>query len=224
MKAEPAWTLDQLIREVERVLVNQGPAQLNRLVREIPSERTIRFYTTEGLIDEPTGMRGHMALYGRRHLLQLVAIKRLQAEGASLEQIRQRQPRRLSTPALERLARGRAQAPPVAESEACLTIADSVATYQPAEPGFRFRTAASAPATPPPPVEGVQIVRRQSKPVTSAPSRSHVLQGVEVRDGVTVLVRATRTLTEADIEAIRLAAAPLIDALVGRGLFGGRTP
>ena len=34
-------------------------------------------------------MRGRTALYGLRHLLQLVAIKRLQAKGYTLEQVQQ---------------------------------------------------------------------------------------------------------------------------------------
>jgi DNA-binding transcriptional MerR regulator len=197
MNAEPAWTLDQLMREVERVLINQGPAQLNRLVREIPSERTVRFYTTEGLIDEPAGMRGHLALYGRRHLLQLVAIKRLQAEGASLAQIREQQPRRLSTRALERLARGRA---PVARSvgrpEEAVFIQEPGREY---EPG-------------------------QAKATTSASRTGEVLQGVEVRDGVTVLVRASRALTDDDAEAIRVATTTVIDVLTARELLGPLRP
>ncbi len=101
-----------------------GSGAANRLDREIPSERTIRFYTTEGLIDEPAGMLGHMALYGRRHLLQLLAIKRLQAEGASLEQIRQRQLRQLSTRVLDRLARGRAPVHPSLSRGKIESVAD----------------------------------------------------------------------------------------------------
>ncbi len=182
---------------MERVLANQGPAQPNRLVREIPAERTIRFYTTEGLIDEPAGMRGHMALYGRRHLLQLVAIKRLQAEGASLQQIRRQQPRRLSTRVLERLARGRAPvARSVGRSEEALLIR---------EPGREYGAG--------PPEAAISALRK-----------GEVLQGIEVRDGVTVLVRASRALTDEDAEAIRVATTTLIDVLVARELLGQSTP
>ena len=59
-------------------------------VREVPDARTIRYYTTLGILDRPLEMRGRTAYYGRRHLLQLVAIKRLQAQGMSLTEIQQR--------------------------------------------------------------------------------------------------------------------------------------
>jgi DNA-binding transcriptional MerR regulator len=53
----------------------------------VPDRRAIRWYTTIGLVDRPASTRGRTALYGERHLLQLVAIKRLQAAGRSLAQI-----------------------------------------------------------------------------------------------------------------------------------------
>ena len=59
-------------------------------VRDVPDLRTIRYYTTLGLLDRAAAMRGRTALYGRRHLFQLVAIKRLQARGHSLAEIQQR--------------------------------------------------------------------------------------------------------------------------------------
>src|SRR4051812_31134874 len=59
-------------------------------VREVPDIRTIRYYTTLGLLDRPSEMRGRTAYYGPRHLLQLVAIKRLQAEGLPLVEVQQR--------------------------------------------------------------------------------------------------------------------------------------
>ncbi|MEN3535660.1 MerR family transcriptional regulator [Microbispora sp. ZYX-F-249] len=59
----------------------------NGRVREVPNERLIRWYTTIGLLDPPLGRRGRVALYGRRHLLQLVAVKRRQADGLSIADI-----------------------------------------------------------------------------------------------------------------------------------------
>ncbi|MGW5260047.1 MerR family transcriptional regulator [Microbispora sp. NPDC004025] len=65
-----------------------GPEQRgNGRVREVPNERLIRWYTTIGLLDPPLGRRGRVALYGRRHLLQLVAVKRRQADGLSIAAI-----------------------------------------------------------------------------------------------------------------------------------------
>ena len=59
-------------------------------VRPIPDVRTIRYYTTIGLIDRPAEMQGRTALYGLRHVEQLVAIKRLQAENLTLSDIQHR--------------------------------------------------------------------------------------------------------------------------------------
>jgi DNA-binding transcriptional MerR regulator len=53
----------------------------------VPNERLVRWYVTVGLVDPPLSRRGRVARYGRRHLLQLVAVKRRQAEGRSLAEI-----------------------------------------------------------------------------------------------------------------------------------------
>src|SRR6516164_8556927 len=64
-----------------------GPARVNGRVRDVPNERLIRWYVTVGLVDPALSRRGRVARYGRRHLLQLVAVKRRQAEGRSLAEI-----------------------------------------------------------------------------------------------------------------------------------------
>jgi DNA-binding transcriptional MerR regulator len=64
-----------------------GPARANGRVRDVPNERLVRWYVTVGLVDPPLSRRGRIAQYGRRHLLQLVAVKRRQAEGRSLAEI-----------------------------------------------------------------------------------------------------------------------------------------
>jgi DNA-binding transcriptional MerR regulator len=64
-----------------------GRARANGRVRDVPNERLVRWYVTVGLVDPPLSRRGRVARYGRRHLLQLVAVKRRQAEGWSLAEI-----------------------------------------------------------------------------------------------------------------------------------------
>ena len=85
-----AWTIDELGAQVALALAADQIAMPNDRIREVPDLRTIRYYTTLGLIDRPLEMRGRTALYGRRHLLQIVAIKRLQARGLSLSEIQER--------------------------------------------------------------------------------------------------------------------------------------
>lgn len=48
--------------------------------------RTVRFYTQKGLLDPPEGER-RGAYYTRRHLEQLLLIRKWQAAGVSLERI-----------------------------------------------------------------------------------------------------------------------------------------
>ncbi|MEU4221492.1 MerR family transcriptional regulator, partial [Actinoplanes sp. NPDC026623] len=81
------WTLDELVERVGRALAAEYPGAPNGRIRDVPDRRAIRWYTTTGLVDRPVGMRGRTALYGPRHLLQLVALKRRQAEGHSLAAI-----------------------------------------------------------------------------------------------------------------------------------------
>lgn len=56
-----------------------------RLGEEI-NARTVRLYATQGLIDRP-GKEGRHAVYGRRHLLQLLLIRALARRGLSLSAI-----------------------------------------------------------------------------------------------------------------------------------------
>jgi len=82
------WTIDELAVLVEKALETAPYAgQISGRVRSVPDLRTIRYYTTLGILDAPAEMRGRKAYYGRRHLMQLVAIKRRQAAGDSLQQI-----------------------------------------------------------------------------------------------------------------------------------------
>ena len=54
-----------------------------------PDGRTIRYYGTLGLVDRPA-IEGRQAVYRRRHLLQLLAIKALQAAGLPLAEVQAR--------------------------------------------------------------------------------------------------------------------------------------
>jgi DNA-binding transcriptional MerR regulator len=81
------WTLDELVERVRRALATGYAGAPNRRVRDVPDRRAVRWYTTVGLVDRPAAMHSRTALYGSRHLLQLVAVKRRQAAGCSLAEI-----------------------------------------------------------------------------------------------------------------------------------------
>jgi DNA-binding transcriptional MerR regulator len=88
--SDALWTIDELGAEVASALAVGYEGAPSGRVRDVPDRRTIRYYTTLGLLDRPAAMRGRTALYGRRHLRQLVAIKRLQARGLSLAEVQAR--------------------------------------------------------------------------------------------------------------------------------------
>lgn len=82
------WRIEQLselVREALRTIAYGG--QESGRVRDVPDVRSIRYYTTLGLLDRPLEMQGRTAYYGPRHVLQLVAIKRFQATGMSLVEV-----------------------------------------------------------------------------------------------------------------------------------------
>ncbi|WP_312878601.1 MerR family transcriptional regulator, partial [Lentzea indica] len=81
------WTLDELLERVSAALTAEYSGAPNGRVRDVPDRRAVRWYATTGLVDRPSAMRGRTALYEKRHLLQLVAVKRLQSQGRALADI-----------------------------------------------------------------------------------------------------------------------------------------
>ena len=88
MSNDPIFSLTELVDAAKEVM-RDWPAPDNRRIRAMPDVRTLRYYTQLGLLDRPIAFRGRTALYGRRHLLQVLAVKRLQFSGRSLEQIQE---------------------------------------------------------------------------------------------------------------------------------------
>ena len=77
------WNLRDLAAVVGAVLEASAVTPINAAARAMPSERTIRFYVTRGLVSPPEG-RGTAATYSYRHFLQVLHIKLRQMEGATL--------------------------------------------------------------------------------------------------------------------------------------------
>ena len=80
------WNLRDLAALVGAMLEASAVTPINAAARAQPSERTVRFYVTRGLVSPPEG-RGTAATYSYRHLLQLLGIKLRQMEGGTLAQI-----------------------------------------------------------------------------------------------------------------------------------------
>ena len=78
------WSLRDLAAIGAAILEASGVFPVNAAARAHPTERTIRFYVARGLVSPPEG-RGTAAIYHYRHLLQVLAIKLRQMDGATLE-------------------------------------------------------------------------------------------------------------------------------------------
>ena len=88
---EPTFSLDELSEEVGQLLNRYAllGAQQDNRVSPVPDARTIRYYTTLGLLDRPR-INGRQAQYSRRHVLQILSIKALQAINLPLSEIQTR--------------------------------------------------------------------------------------------------------------------------------------
>ena len=81
---ERTYTLAELSDEVGRRLACSGVSPASARVSPLPDGRTLRYYTTLGLLDRPLEVRDRQARYSERHVLQALAIKALQSAGHSL--------------------------------------------------------------------------------------------------------------------------------------------
>jgi len=187
------WTLDQLTELVGTALAVDYPGQVNGRVRAVPDRRAIRWYSTIGLVDRPAEMRGRTALYGRRHLLQLVAIKRLQSRGRTLAEIQAE-----LSGATDRTLRTIA-ALPTEPSVAAGSLAPEP-VLEPAQERFWKDRPAAAPDA-----DGTALVT-----------------AIRLADGVTVVLDRTGVpathLTAEQLSALRSAAAPLLAELARQRL------
>ncbi len=82
------WSLRDLTRLSAAILEASGVRPISAAAKILPNERTIRFYVNRGLVSPPEG-KGNAAVYSYRHLLQVLAIKLRQMEGATLATIAQ---------------------------------------------------------------------------------------------------------------------------------------
>jgi DNA-binding transcriptional MerR regulator len=78
----------ELAVEAARILTESGLAQERGTVSEVPDERTIRYYLTEGLVPPAEDKQGTASVFGYRHLLQLLVVKKLQSEHLPIRKIR----------------------------------------------------------------------------------------------------------------------------------------
>ncbi|HUR97018.1 MAG TPA: MerR family transcriptional regulator [Pyrinomonadaceae bacterium] len=79
----------ELADVAERVLREAGPTYRKGTVAEYPNERTVRYYISSGLLTSASEKRGLRSVFGYEHLLKLLTIKKLQADGLPISVIKE---------------------------------------------------------------------------------------------------------------------------------------
>ncbi|GAA4602685.1 hypothetical protein GCM10023107_61220 [Actinoplanes octamycinicus] len=232
--------MEELVDRVRVALAAEYSGAPNGRVRDLPDRRSIRWYSTIGLVDRPLGTRGRAALYGPRHLLQLVAIKRLQAAGRTLAEIQAelagapeetltevaRVPADLLTddpapaPAPEAARPPFWKTPPVADwafpqgDDISFSAPPGTLPHTPpaAPSGMPAAAPSGTPDVPPPPTD----------PGLTPLGTDAVLTGVPLGLGVILLVPGALHAGHLDRAELATAARPLLDLLASRGLTDRR--
>ncbi len=172
--------LPEFARTGEQILAALGLEQARGTVTSVPDERTIRYYMAEGLVQTPEEKQGTASVFGYLNLLQLLTVKKLQAEHLPIRKIRE-------------LVAGKNEQ----ELEALLGVAGASGKRGRENEARKYLESllASSPArsAPAPPVQ-------MSAPEFSAPptQQSHSWERVEIEPGLELHVRsdykpATRT-------------------------------
>jgi DNA-binding transcriptional MerR regulator len=251
---EEPWTILELAELAADALAAAQPTgssaeagppveRANGRVRDVPNERLVRWYVTVGLVDPPLSRRGRVARYGRRHLLQLVAVKRRQAEGRSLAEI-QAELAGATDEALAAVARvpDARPVPDVLPAVPARFWTRSAAQRDPAaaeEPGVQNLAAAAHRERDPaaaeePGVQNLAAAAHGERDLAAAVgagraaaaagdpadrARSRLVHGVRLAPGVTLLLEdAAREPGPDDVIAILNAARALLAELAGRRL------
>ena len=208
MSDRAGWTQEELVQRVAAALAGAAyPGAPNGRIRDVPDRRTVRWYSTIGLVDRPSDMRGRTALYGQRHLLQIVAVKRLQAQGLSIAEI-QAELVGATNATLRRVAAvdDEVRAAKPGEHSPGRRAVEELAGEAPPRTRRRFWSDPPATADPAPAVGGGDSVTMRA--------------AIDLPGGAVLLLpRGPGRPDDQDLRAIRQAAKPLLDLLIDRGLL-----
>ena len=186
--------LPEFARVSEEILAEMNLEQERGTVTSVPDERTIRYYMSEGLIQTPGERQGTASVFSYLNLLQLLTVKKLQAEHLPIRKIRELVAGK-SEQELETMLGVRAVAGKKTEAKRYLETLLASAPSQP----LRDMAAASASASPAP-------------TQAAAAPQSHSWQRVEIEPGLELHIRSdysppagsrTKSLLEKAIHRLR---------------------
>lgn len=184
--------LPEFARVSEQILAEMGLEQERGTVTSVPDERTIRYYMAEGLIQTPGERQGTASVFGYLNLLQLLTVKKLQAEHLPIRKIRELVAGK-SEQELEIMLGVRGTGGRKTEAKQYL---ETLLASAPSRPPSQPMDAAPAPATP-----------------LQAGAQSHSWQRVEIEPGLELHIRSdysppatgsrTKSLLEKAIHRLR---------------------
>lgn len=166
--------LDEIAERANDVLDSRHVVVRDGRASEGVDPRTIRFYQTLGIVPKPA-YEGRKALYGREHLVRVVAAKLLQSEGHSLAQIQAALPARATDELVAALLEIGASDVGASEIGASDVGASDVAASHVAAIGAALNTRAQQAST-------------RIAPQASSPTQ---LVSFRITEGVTVLIDPT---------------------------------
>lgn len=187
-----------------KILEEMALDQARGTVTSVPDERTIRYYMSEGLIQTPEEKQGTASVFEYRQLLQLVTVKKLQAEHLPIRKIRE-------------LVAGKSEQ----ELETLLGVAGTSTRKTRETEAKQYLESLLTPATPtasPAQITIPPVMLGSSPPLTvPTPSQqthdSHSWQRIEIEPGLELHVRSdyspppttvqTRSLLEKVIHRLR---------------------
>ena len=182
--------LPEFARVSEQLLAEMGLEQERGTVTSVPDERTIRYYMAEGLVQTPDERQGTASVFGYLNLLQLLTVKKLQAEHLPIRKIRE-------------LVAGKSEQ----ELEIMLGVRGTTGKKNDAKQYLEMLLASAPDQTP----------RQAAPPPPALPqaaaSQSHSWQRVEIEPGLELHIRSdysppatsgkTRSLLEKAIHRLR---------------------
>lgn len=195
--------LDELLDAANSLMEAVAPVQPSDRVTETLSERTLRYYISQGLVDRPSGKEGASALYGYRHLLQLLALKRLQASYLPVKKIREIVPQS-SNDELRAIISGGEQQGPETGSLSSTSPRDSAIAFLDSISQDRPVTRSSqSPGTPPPSSPALNV-QSPSGTAGSTPPPAQSWERYVLDDGIELHIRSDRRSSLRKSEARRL--------------------
>jgi DNA-binding transcriptional MerR regulator len=183
--------LPEFARMGEQVLAEMGLEQARGTVTSVPDERTIRYYMAEGLVQTPEEKQGTASVFGYINLLQLLTVKKLQAEHLPIRKIRE-------------LVAGKSEQ----ELETLLGIGNTAAKRSRETEAKRYLESLLAPTQP----AAAPFLKEAAAPPPQQTDRSQSWQRVEIEPGLELHIRSdyspptsarTKSLLEKAIHRLR---------------------